>query len=69
MTDDEKLDKAFNHIKRNGAVRRKFIAAAENNEWELVGQIVIDVLHLLGYAISAFFDLADAVVEWFRDLF
>lgn len=68
MDDEEKLERAFSHIRNNRVVRRQFIEAAENNEWELAGQIVMDVLQMLGYAISAFFNLVGAVADWFNSL-
>lgn len=68
MDDEEKLERAFNHIRNNRSVQKQFLDAANNNEWELAGQIVMDVLHMLGYAISAFFNLVGAVADWFSSL-
>ncbi len=69
MTDDEKLEKAFNHIRYDQRKKAALLDAAENEEWELAASIVEGVLAVLGLVVSAVVSVVSTVAEWISDLF
>jgi hypothetical protein len=72
-SDQQRLEQAFSVIRENGQLANKIIRGVENKTWDLVANVLNEVLDWLGYTLRVTINIAkeigSAILDVLDDLF